>query len=92
MLAAAILWSEMDAVQTRMRFLNRLRQFVLFHLGSDAEVTVSPTAEGLEIKVQHQRVTPMLLQFSSREIGSLLEDHSGFEDRLLSYLTRHRRS
>ncbi len=87
-----ILWSEMDAGQTRGRFLNRLRQFVLFHLGSDAEVSISSTAEGLEIKVQHQRVAPMLLQFSSKEISCLVKDHSGFEDRLLSYLTRHRRS
>ncbi len=82
----------MDAGQTRGRFLNRLRQFVLFHLGSDAEVSISTTAEGLEIKVRHQRVAPMLLQFSSLEISSLVEDHSGFEDRLLSYLNRHRRS
>ncbi len=82
----------MDAGQTRGRFLDRLRQFVLFHLGSDAEVTISTTADGLEVKVQHQRVTPMRLRFSSREISSLVEDHSEFEDQLLSYLTRHRRS
>ena len=82
----------MDAGQTRSRFLNRFRQFVLFHLGSDAQVRVCSTAEGLEIQVQHHRVAPMLLQFSCGEMGSLVEDDRGFEDRMLSYLTRHRRS
>ena len=82
----------MDARQTRGRFLNQLRQFVLFHLGSDAEVTISSTAEGFEIKVEHPRVTPMQLQFSSEEISSLVEDRNGFEDRVLTCLTRHRRS
>ncbi len=82
----------MDAGQTRGRFLNQLRQFVLFHLGSDAKVSISFTAEGLDIEVKHPRVAPMQLQFSSQEISSLAEDRSGFEDRWLTCLTRHRRS
>ncbi len=82
----------MDAGQTRDRFLSQLRQFVLFHLGSDAQLRISPTDEGLEVEVEHQRVSTMHLRFSSEDMITMAENRARFEDRLLFYLTRHRRS
>lgn len=82
----------MGRARARERFLDVFRQFVLFHLGSDAEIRVDSSGSGLDIQVRHQRVRPMSLQFSGEEISALAEDRHRFEDRLLADLSRNRRS
>ncbi len=82
----------MDGGPERETCLRELRRFLFFHLGSDAKVTVHPTQQGLEVEVEHQRVRPMHLRFEVEEMVSMSGDRTRFEDHLLAFLTRYRRS
>jgi len=74
------------------KFLNELKEFLFFHLGSDAKIKLSFTAGSLNGEVEHQRIRPMEIYFTMEEIFSLARDRTRFENRMLSLLTRYRHS
>lgn len=72
-------------------FLDLLQQFVFFHLGSDVLLQIESSDGGLEVFIEHERIRPFKMRFSSKEIASFTADPMFFEERMLEHLTQNRR-
>jgi hypothetical protein len=70
----------------------RLELFLFFHLGSDAEVAVREQTEGLTVAISHRRVRPFVFSLSCDQLRHFSSDQAAFEDFMLDWLTRYRRS
>ncbi len=78
-----------DSFADLKRFFNN---FVLFHLGTDADVTFSRKTDGsLLCSIQHPRVSGIRFQLSPDDTERFALDIPSFEEYLLSLLTKHRR-
>ena len=73
-------------------FLKEVDEFVFFHLGSDASVEHSETADRIEVRVEHDRVLPFQAGFSEEQVVELAGSPAAFEEHWLELLTRYRRS
>lgn len=78
-----------DAVSDLKQFLDN---FVLFHLGTDAEVSFIREGDGsLHCSIRHARVRDIQFHISPGETERYSRDIPGFEEFLLDLLTTHRR-
>jgi hypothetical protein len=64
---------------------------VLFHLGSDANLSFGAEPGGLRISVQHRRILPVCFTISERDADRFAADPESFEDFLLEQLIKHRK-
>lgn len=75
---------------------SRLREFfdlfVLFHLGSNATVDWRWSGWSLEVRVEHERIKPLVFRLEPEQIRKFSASQEAFEDFLLKLLTRHRKS
>ena len=76
---------------TEEAFLELLHQFVFFHLGSDVSLRIESSAGRLEVFIEHERIRPFKMEFSSQEIASFAADPILFEELMLAHLTENRR-
>ncbi|GAB4249899.1 MAG: hypothetical protein Kow00109_25890 [Acidobacteriota bacterium] len=76
--------------------LPRLREFfdlfVLFHLGSNAFVDWHWNGQLLQVRVEHDRITPLQFHLDATQIEEFAASQETFETFLLQLLTRHRKS
>lgn len=76
----------------KQEFLEELRAFVFFHLGSDADVRIEDVSDGIGVSVKHRRVHGFHFTVKEDRLRDLLEDSSRLEEFLLDYLVTYRRS
>jgi hypothetical protein len=74
-------------------FLKReLDAFVFFHLGSDADVSVSINHSRIHFSLDHNRIHSFSFSLSFEEFESITDQPEAFENVLLGYLAKHRKS
>ena len=70
--------------------LERVGDFVFFHLGTDAKVESREEDPGLRFRIQHERVQPFDFEVSWVQAEQMTTDPELLEDYLLEYLARYR--
>ena len=70
--------------------LERVGDFVFFHLGADAKVESREEDPGLRFRIQHERVQPFDFEVSWVQAEQMTTDPELLEDYLLEYLARYR--
>jgi len=66
--------------------------FVLFHLGTDADAVFSPEMDGaLTCSMSHARISDIQFHLTPEEAARYALDIPAFEEYLLDLLTTHRR-
>jgi len=73
-------------------FEKKLKSFVFFHLGSDAQLGIESDSDHIQVSLSHQRIHPCDFSLSLQEASELATDEEAFEDYMFSLLTRHRSS
>ncbi|MBI4444919.1 MAG: hypothetical protein HY645_03335 [Acidobacteria bacterium] len=81
----------MERTELIRTFDEKLRQYVFFHLGSDAVVEFEEQAEALKVRLAHRRVEPFEFLLPWDELSSLLDHPRSLEDYLLEQFLSHRR-
>ena len=75
----------------RAKFQRALDEWVLFHLGADAQVSFEEGTDRLCCRLTHSRVEPFEFSVSFQEIAVFLEDQPVLERFLIEQLTLYRR-
>ncbi len=70
--------------------LERVGDFVFFHLGADAKIDSREDNQGLSFRIQHERVQPFDFELSWMQIEQMTTDPELLEGYLLEYLARYR--
>lgn len=73
------------------RLIQRLESLVFFHLGADADVSISVTPTGLKASVGHSRVESFDLEISAQELSIMAEEPEKVEECFLALLVKNRR-
>ncbi len=73
-------------------FVEKLKSFVFFHLGSDAELTIDSEPEQIKVHLTHQRIHSFQFDLSVEKAGELASTPESFEDYMLDLLTQHRKT
>ncbi len=71
-------------------FLERVGDFVFFHLGADAKVETREEDAGLRLSIQHERIQPFDFELTWVQVKQMTTDPELLEDYLLEYLARYR--
>ncbi len=70
--------------------LEKVGDFVFFHLGADAQVESREADLGLRFRIQHERVKPFDFELSWVQVEQMTTDPELLEDYLLDYLASYR--
>ena len=70
--------------------LERVGDFVFFHLGADAKVESREEDPGLRLSIQHERIQPFDFELTWVQVKQMTTDPELLEDYLLEYLARYR--
>lgn len=82
--------SNWDRAAAATAFRDYLQEFVFFHLGADARTEFLDDGRRIQIRIEHNRVRPIVFWLSEAELAALTDD-TGREAYLLSVLTEARR-
>ena len=80
----------MSRIELRRILLERMGDFVFFHLGVDAKVESREEDPGLHFRIQHERVQPFDFELTWVQVEQMTTDPELLEDYLLEYLARYR--
>ncbi len=70
--------------------LERVGDFVFFHLGADAKIDSREEDESLRVQIRHERVKPFDFELTWVQVEQMATDPELLEDYLLEYLARYR--
>ena len=71
--------------------LERMGDFVFFHLGVDAKVELREEDPGIHFRIQHERVQSFDFELTWVQVEQMTTDPELLEDYLLEHLARYRR-
>ena len=71
--------------------IQRLESLVFFHLGADADVSISLTPRGLKASLKHSRVESFDFEISTSELSDMAGQPEKLEEFFLRLLVKNRR-
>jgi hypothetical protein len=83
---------ERQLLKIKEKVKEQVECFFLFHLGFDAQLLIRDEKEGLEVRVEHDRVTSFQFSLNGEELEEAVREPARLEDFLLERLNEHRSS